>query len=325
MKLDATVSRRLRKIDKPAVFLFNGIGDHVLAMPTLRALARAFDGRLTVACAEGAPRFLFAELPLRGVVVVGRPTAGSAAIKAPPALRYCDLAILLSPWIRSPLARLLESLDSAVSVGPNIFCDLKVQSRGRPHAADVGFWVARAIIGDLDMADFSEPLKLSVQSRKKALEVRRSMRGARRMLVLHAETQMRKQWRYTRLREVVRGFLRTHPDYCVRVVGQGSVAPDRWAGEPRVAECGGLSLEESFALVSQADLFLGMDSCMLHVADISRVPSVGLFGPTHAWRWGFRFSPGVAVQGRGGMGYIRVIDVGPVLHEMAVRTLMTSR
>lgn len=314
MKIGPAVVRRLRRIEEPVVLMFNGIGDHVLAMPAMRALSRAFDGRLRVVCAPGAPKFLFEELPLRGVVEIEGPGRGS--FTPPPALRRCDLVLLLSPWV-GRLSKLIESLAGAVSVGPSIFCDLKVQSSGRPHAANVGFWVAQAVIGDIRLDDFSEPLRLSASSRSKAREIRRGMRGESKMLVLHPETHARKRWAYSRLRETVESFLRNHPEYCVRVVGQGSVAPDRWAGLPRVSECRGLSLEESFALVAQADLFLGMDSCMMHAADLCQVPSIGLFGPTPAWRWGFRFSPGIAVQGRARMADIRVEDVTPLLSELA--------
>jgi ADP-heptose:LPS heptosyltransferase len=44
-------------------------------------------------------------------------------------------------------------------------------------------------------------------------------------------------------------------------------------------------------LVGTADLFVGIDSSMLHAADLARVPGVGLFGPTRAAEWGFRFAP----------------------------------
>ncbi|WP_025736064.1 glycosyltransferase family 9 protein [Mycobacterium genavense] len=45
------------------------------------------------------------------------------------------------------------------------------------------------------------------------------------------------------------------------------------------------------SMVANADLFLGIDSCMLHAADLARVPGVGLFGPTRSATWGFRFGP----------------------------------
>jgi ADP-heptose:LPS heptosyltransferase len=41
-----------------------------------------------------------------------------------------------------------------------------------------------------------------------------------------------------------------------------------------------LSLPETVALIAQADLFVGVDSGLLHVAASVRTPSVGLWGPT---------------------------------------------
>jgi len=41
-----------------------------------------------------------------------------------------------------------------------------------------------------------------------------------------------------------------------------------------------LSLEESIALISLAQLFVGIDSGLLHVAASLRTPGVGIFGPT---------------------------------------------
>ena len=48
-----------------------------------------------------------------------------------------------------------------------------------------------------------------------------------------------------------------------------------------------LSVEESMALISLADLFIGIDSGMLHAAAAVRTPSVGIWGPTSPQ---FRFS-----------------------------------
>lgn len=41
-----------------------------------------------------------------------------------------------------------------------------------------------------------------------------------------------------------------------------------------------LSLEETIALISMADLFIGIDSGLLHVAASVQTPSIGLWGPT---------------------------------------------
>jgi ADP-heptose:LPS heptosyltransferase len=43
-----------------------------------------------------------------------------------------------------------------------------------------------------------------------------------------------------------------------------------------------LSLPETIALIAQADLFVGLDSGLLHIAASTRAPAVGLWGPTSA-------------------------------------------
>jgi ADP-heptose:LPS heptosyltransferase len=53
--------------------------------------------------------------------------------------------------------------------------------------------------------------------------------------------------------------------------------------------------------VRSADAFLGVDSCMLHAADLFRVPSVGLFGPTRPSEFGLRFARHRIADGRGSM------------------------
>ncbi|MFE8604306.1 glycosyltransferase family 9 protein [Archangium violaceum] len=48
----------------------------------------------------------------------------------------------------------------------------------------------------------------------------------------------------------------------------------------RVLSCSGShALPVAMAVVACAYLVLGLDSCMLHVADFFHVPAVGVFGP----------------------------------------------
>ena len=49
-----------------------------------------------------------------------------------------------------------------------------------------------------------------------------------------------------------------------------------------------LTLEESLAVISLSDLFIGIDSGLLHAAAALRIPGVGIFGPTSPQ---FRFAP----------------------------------
>ena len=59
---------------------------------------------------------------------------------------------------------------------------------------------------------------------------------------------------------------------------------------------------------------------MLHASDLARVPSVGLFGPTLAREFGFRFAPNITLQSASQM---RTIPVEQVY--LAVRTMLTDQ
>jgi lipopolysaccharide heptosyltransferase II len=68
-------------------------------------------------------------------------------------------------------------------------------------------------------------------------------------------------------------------DAAERVIeaARAQLAPDQAA---RVLACGEFSLAELRALVDRAALFIGGDSGPMHIAATSRVPVVGLYGPT---------------------------------------------
>ena len=64
----------------------------------------------------------------------------------------------------------------------------------------------------------------------------------------------------------------------------------------RVADCGDFSLAELRALVDRAALYIGGDSGPLHIAATSRVPIVGLYGPTLPARSAPWRGPGPAAE-----------------------------
>jgi hypothetical protein len=75
-------------------------------------------------------------------------------------------------------------------------------------------------------------------------------------------------------------------------------------------ENGGIPMTSIF--VSLCDAFVGIDSYFLHVADLSRVPSVGIFGPTKPVQWGCRFTNHAHVTSN----EITNISVDEVFHEL---------
>jgi len=165
------------------------------------------------------------------------------------------------------------------------------------------FEVARAVDPALQIARFASPLRLPAESRIHAAELRRRVAGGKRLLVVHAQSGEGKSWPVTHLAPLLDRFLDAHPEFAACLVG---TSPHADAFGPRVARCLDLPLASAFALIAAADLFFGVDSCMLHVADLCRVPGVAVFGPTSVQTWGFRFGPGVALQGDGSTAAVGV-------------------
>src|SRR5205085_1180534 len=133
---------------------------------------------------------------------------------------------------------------------------------------------------------------------------------------VHAETKAKKMWPLDRLERLLKHFLSRHPEFVVFVLGREN--PDLDVGEhnEQVIPCGGLPFAVSLSLLASVDLFLGVDSCMLHGADLFRVPGVGLFGPTSCVEFGFRWSLHHHVCGQATMETIHERDVLDALEDL---------
>lgn len=126
------------------------------------------------------------------------------------------------------------------------------------------------------------PASLGAQERVRTLLQKEGL-GARPLLVVHSgPTWPVKQWPVGHWQELT---VRLQGD-CGGVVVQAGM--DSHSGDtmraPRIPGAydwiNRLTLEETAALLSQARLFIGVDSGLLHLANAQRVPAIGLFGPT---------------------------------------------
>jgi len=306
----------------PLLLFNNGLGDHVLAMPALRALAAAFDGRATLLCSQNAPRFLFEELPLRRVLAIAFRREGGTrhfdAAAAATASGACDLLVSLAPWKSGSLDALAAALPGAVSIGLAGAFDVRVPRDPAAHMAEVLFRVAQAVVPAAELGQFASALALPAWARAEAAAIRRRIAGGRRLLAVHAQSGEGKSWPAERLAAVLARFLDAHPEFSACLVG---TSPHGGAFDRRLAACLDLPLATAFALVGAADLFLGVDSCMLHVADLGRVPGVAIFGPTDPATWGWRFARGVALRGRGATAGVSAAEVERALEQVLAASL----
>lgn len=286
---------------RPVVFFANGIGDHIIALPALRALSNIFSGRLSLIAIREAYTEIFSDIVFESVWFIenfGLPVhlmqkIGLASFDYEALAQQasgCDLFISLCQWTSPDLERLVAKLSPPFSVGffP-IFTyqlpDLSVNS------FDTIFGVAHLVNPKINIEDFSNPPAIERKYLKLVHELKCSLLD-NKLLIVHTDTKRRKMWLSDQFLKTIDKFLSVRTDYIVIIVGIFNDLPLESAShKKRIFDVCGIPLGLSFALLSMADLFLGVDSCMLHAADLFRVPGVGIFGPTDPKEWGFRFAP----------------------------------
>jgi ADP-heptose:LPS heptosyltransferase len=146
----------------------------------------------------------------------------------------------------------------------------------------------------LRVEDFAGPLEFSGAAERAAERfVFDHIEPGERILFLHPETQEDKMWHPEGFAWVLEHFLDAHPEFKVFVatVRPYSIEMARHRERVRALK---VHFELALAIMKRVDLYLGVDSCFLHAADLFRLPGAGLFGLTDSRKWGFRLSP----QGR---------------------------
>src|SRR4051794_1469484 len=100
------------EFDHPVAFFMNGIGDTILALPTLRAISQIFAGKLTLICERGMYDILLSDLSpvqlieVRSYFDAVRCSRSFASHEVADIVAQCDLFITVSTWS----SELLEAL-----------------------------------------------------------------------------------------------------------------------------------------------------------------------------------------------------------------------
>ncbi len=301
--LQRSVLGDVLRVDRPAVYLGGKIGEAIVTLPTVRALSEMFTAPLTMIC----PKFIFDlclwDVSPHLVDITGLPAAGVAPRRVPDygalaaQVGSVDVFINTVPWnlISNSFVRpLRESLGPKTSIGFKIDHDSYdiVAPKDVDHAADLIFNLARLFDPSARIETYAQPVSVSPTVREKARSIRAAVPRQTKVLVVHADTDwVEKRWPVTRFIDLLERFLSRHRDYVAWIVGMGHEELNVGEERDRIFPYLGLPLDLTMGLVANADLFVGIDSSMLHAADLARVPGVGLFGPTRPATWGFRFAP----------------------------------
>jgi aryl-alcohol dehydrogenase-like predicted oxidoreductase/ADP-heptose:LPS heptosyltransferase len=285
----------MRSARNPALVFMNAMGDHLLNLPAVRALSEMFGGNLQFVCRPGARATFFPSLQFRRVC---EPPTFCANLQycfdpAPVAseLKPIDLLLCLNPARSDAMDGLLSLLAPPSSVGFDAAYRVALPLDFSKHNADLAFDLVRFLDASLQIEDFASPPDLSPQALNFAAEIRRLLPCHAPLLVIHADTKAEKMWPAARFRGLLESLFARVSNLFVLDIGLGNLGLDRISNSDRVIHCGHAPLASQIALVGIADLFVGVDSCFLHAADLFRVPGIGLFGPTSPHEFGFRFGP----------------------------------
>lgn len=288
----------------PVVFFANGVGDHLIFLPTLRALSKLFEGRITFV---GLPRVLGTFL---GGVSLKRIIELEPSSRALESWSFgllkgeleqlplndvdidraeVDLFISASSWKSRQILNFIRSIAPAVTIG--FFPEFDYVSSYTGHSFDEYFSFVNLFSNEDQIGAYAYPPIVASQDQTLLAKFRKVKAHGHKILVVHTDTKRRKMVQPESILGALDLFLDSRRNYLAVIVGLRHDLELRNARySERIVDFCRLPLALTFGIISAADLFLGIDSSMLHVADLSRVPGVGIFGPTSPEIWGFKFS-----------------------------------
>lgn len=279
---------------RTAILHINGLGDQLIAWPTLRALRRALPGHFELWTGQGMVRSIYGDVDMarHGIAASGPALRELDVSRVPADHPQVDLFLSLSTWSNDSVLALARRLGARRTVGLDGPLDVELRALRGHNMMDQLFAVARHFDPRLVLEDFAAPPAFSDAAEEAARSlVSRHLLPGQRMLFVHPETRPRKMWTPEAWSLVVAELLDQQPDLVAFVTSRAAHPLDVGRHQHRVIELLDTPFELTLAVLRAASLFVGVDSCFMHGADLLRVPAVGLFGPTDPAEWGFRLEP----------------------------------
>jgi heptosyltransferase-2 len=294
------------------------IGDTVLAIPFLRNLRQSFPGAIIHVHAEGAARQVLAACPFIDRFVMRQRIAGGGAT-AWRALR--DLAVEAAAWrrVRYTRAYLLKSAPSAALLAAlaaiphrsgfarginRALLTRAVPLRAGRHQADLYLDLLRADGLAIDDGR-NDNWVLPADAARADVLLGGLPVGRRVVFLAPSASDRRRNWPAERWIETVRWLVSerqceivlagSRPDGALHAAILAGAGPTVATHVHDFSEV--TTLGEATALIAQADLCVGVDTGLPHLASSFGVPAVKLFGPTDPSRWGIWRAAGGVVHG----------------------------
>src|SRR5262245_28703985 len=179
---------------RTAIFLANGLGDYLLTLPSLRALARHWPTKLSLVTDDCPAELLFGDVGFSHIfrVPMDRLLPGWSrqfdAAEVCRLLRDVDYFISFVPWSSRSLRDVVDRSDFEATFGFGPGFDFGLLPDADKHAADRSFDLVKKFNAELEITDFAYPIDLPVEMVAAASRVRCAIGEDRKILVLHEET-----------------------------------------------------------------------------------------------------------------------------------------
>src|SRR5579859_6017588 len=289
-----------------AVFFANGFGDSIICRPTHIALASVLPRPSVFIYGGRDNEFMFRDLGYDAFIKIDwhtNPTDLAEFNVAQIDLTDWDVDLFVSsvPWFSRGMQGLIEKCNARRTVGYfDAFTDVVSRHRNL-NAVEQSFDLARLFQSDADINDYKRDIPFSAAAKRFCIDIRRQLseRGVHRVIAVHAETAAAKMPEPRVFSQTLCQTLSETGDVGVFVVGGRSAEVVCPCHAHRMFHIRGLNLELAMAAVASADIFFGVDSCMLHVADYCGVPGAALFGDSDSVQFGYYWTEGIHINFKG--------------------------
>ncbi|VAX00774.1 hypothetical protein MNBD_GAMMA22-889 [hydrothermal vent metagenome] len=321
--LNNQTANSLLKSQHPVLLFANGHGDHYLNLPTIRALAKLFSGKLILVGIKDAINQIAGDLTLTKLIGLPMQHNGTGrsfdSNQAATQIGQCDLFISLNPWQSDDLHALIAKLKPQTSIGFFDHYDITVARDYNKHSVDLAFDFVRLFQQNWQPEQFSKPPQYEQKEYQVANKILNSIKSNQKLLCIHPDTLPKKMWPESCWLQLIDKFLDQNPDYTVFIIGLKGIDASLCQNHKSVIPAYRLPISVSAILLSKADLFIGVDSVFLHIADLYRVLTVALFSPTSTQEWGIRFGSGIHIHEKSGMDKLSVERVFNKINYLVAR------
>lgn len=200
----------------------------------------------------------------------------------------CDFFISLNPWLSKSLKMFIKRFGYYRTVGFASCFGVNVNWEPDRHAIYNNFSVVKLINPNLSVNNFCQPFEIPEDTMSNIIQFKHKISGDYKLLVIHMETKEEKCAPNEFWVDFVNRVLKLEEKLIVISISRSkhlNVEHSRF-----LSTCN-LSLEACLGLTSISDIFVGVDSCFMHMANFSMVPSVGIFVNSSPIQFGINLSP----------------------------------